>query len=798
MSRRRRLESSFDMVANTMNLRPPQMAALHELRDVLLRLPKSLSHCTADEARPFLEFRSDWSHPFHPTFTIALATGVGKTRLAGAIMAMLWLSNEARTFLLLAPRRAVLRRLEDAMNPRFREYIFIDPNFIPEPLLIRADEIDTPRAVVPDMDLLAEGPRVYLLSPQLITSSERFRCKQEFADQSPADALQRARDLVVLVDEAHHVGRIGQAETAAWSRSIRELEPRLQIGLTATPRQEEGTNLLFEYPLRQALLDGYYTKKVKVLVRHFPESWGMAEDIDHTTIDFALQRLQSKQRALAAIRDVAFPPVKAVLVVFARDVNHAEEIKHWLIGTTRLTEEELLVTHSRMSKSEDDIERLLSIESLTNPVKCVLNVMELTEGWDVTNVYVVAPLRAMATFTGALQAIGRGLRLPAGRRIGDTEVDALDVVCFGKQTLEQIIRDATEWSGKGAIPTAGMEVLTHDAPSTHVATLMVPVRREVELIIAHLNIQHSELSLDIAPSALSRVTETVVEGLELAAARVRIEGMSEHPRLERRRFVDAVVSRTLREMSTHLSDEKHRGILAQVVEEWLDSVEPNEELIAFDPVTVSSEISSVLGDQVRYGDAIYRASGNSSRVVFPKFTCGVEVGVADNKTAEPIVSLSDLPELRSRSEFVPRRPYRGWNLALHEAYHFDSWHEAKVARLLDQAQGVQWWVRNEPRRLTIPTPAGNFSPDFLFCTAGDGKDRIHDIALMEVKGDLYWDPPNSEPRLKASAASAWCGIQSEGQSKISWRFVLARESDIDAVESWAALEPRLIVEEANE
>src|SRR6516165_89834 len=128
MTRDRLLREGCELVIRTMNLRPPQAEALRALRDALLRLPTQLRRCSPEQRREFLAVKEGWTHAFHPTFTFALATGVGKTRLAGAVIAFLWLTGEAQVFLILAPRRAVLRRFENALDPRFREYIFIDPN----------------------------------------------------------------------------------------------------------------------------------------------------------------------------------------------------------------------------------------------------------------------------------------------------------------------------------------------------------------------------------------------------------------------------------------------------------------------------------------------------------------------------------------------------------------------------------------------------------------------------------------------------------------------------------------------
>jgi type III restriction enzyme len=236
MTRDRLLREACELVVRIMNLRPPQAEALRALRDALLRLPTRLQDCSQEQRPEFLAIREGGRHAFHPTFSLSLATGVGKTRLAGAIIAMLWLTAEARTFLILAPRRAVLRRFESALDPRFREYIFVDPNLVPEPSIVRSDEIDGPRAFEFDGDLISQGPKIFLLSPQLVATSERFQRNNPLNGVSPAEALANRRDLVVIVDEAHHVGRLSSRETTAWAGAIRALKPCLQIGMSVLPQ----------------------------------------------------------------------------------------------------------------------------------------------------------------------------------------------------------------------------------------------------------------------------------------------------------------------------------------------------------------------------------------------------------------------------------------------------------------------------------------------------------------------------------------------------------------------------------
>jgi len=56
----------------------------------------------------------------------------------------------------------------------------------------------------------------------------------------------------------------------------------------------------------------------------------------------------------------------------------------------------------------------------------------LKEGWDVRNLYTIVPLRAANSRTLVEQSIGRGLRLPYGKRVGVTAVDRLTVVAHDR------------------------------------------------------------------------------------------------------------------------------------------------------------------------------------------------------------------------------------------------------------------------------------------------------------------------------------------------------------------------------
>ena len=60
--------------------------------------------------------------------------------------------------------------------------------------------------------------------------------------------------------------------------------------------------------------------------------------------------------------------------------------------------------------------RLLALESDTR-TEIVIHVNKLKEGWDVTNLYTIVPLRASASEILTEQSLGRGLRLPYGAQV---------------------------------------------------------------------------------------------------------------------------------------------------------------------------------------------------------------------------------------------------------------------------------------------------------------------------------------------------------------------------------------------
>jgi len=92
----------------------------------------------------------------------------------------------------------------------------------------------------------------------------------------------------------------------------------------------------------------------------------------------------------------------------------------------------------------------------------------LKEGWDVTNLYTIIPLRAANSKTLVEQSIGRGLRLPYGRRVGVPEVDRLTIVSHDK--FQEIVDHAND---PDSIIRVGL-VIGRDIPEKGKKAVVVP------------------------------------------------------------------------------------------------------------------------------------------------------------------------------------------------------------------------------------------------------------------------------------------------------------------------------------
>jgi type III restriction enzyme len=449
-------------IAGRLSLRPPQRVSLEILHRITeIAPPGKDADVGAQLAAIQSEFSSvtDFEREF-PSLCFALATGVGKTRLMGAFISYLHLAHGFSNFFVLAPNLTIYNKLITDFTPNTAKYVFkgVAEFAVNPPTVITGDTYESGVGVrqewrrqatmFPELD----GVHVNIFNISKINSevrggkSPRIKRLSEYIGESYFDYLAGLPDLVLLMDESHRY------RASAGVRAINELKPILGLELTATPFVETGRgpvpfkNVIYDYPLGKAMADGFVKEPAVVTRKDFNPAGMSAEEIERMKLEDGVRLHESVKVELETYaRESNNPIVKPFLLVIARDTTHAGQ----LIGLIQsdaffegaYRDKVIQVDSSRTGKDEEEmIERLLKVEHTDEPTEIVIHVNMLKEGWDVTNLYTIVPLRAANARILIEQSIGRGLRLPFGRRTGVMAIDRLNIVAHDK--FQEIIDEA--------------------------------------------------------------------------------------------------------------------------------------------------------------------------------------------------------------------------------------------------------------------------------------------------------------------------------------------------------------------
>ncbi len=440
-------------IAGRLSLRPPQRESLEILDRVCeITRPRKGADVAAALAAISSEFPTvtDFEREF-PSLCFALATGVGKTRLMGAFVSYLHLAHGINNFFVLAPNLTIYNKLITDFTPNTPKYVFkgIAEFAVDAPTLITGDNY-TQRD--PASGALFGGVRINVFNISKINSevrggkAPRIKRLSEYIGESYFEYLANLPDLVMLMDESHRY------RASAGVRAINELKPVLGLELTATPFTESNRgpapfkNVIYDYPLARAMEDGFVKEPAVVTRKDFDPHGMSVPEIERMKLEDGIRLHETVKVDLETYaRENDERVVKPFLLVIARDTTHAGELLRLIQSGAffegRYRDKVIQVDSSQTgAKEEEMIERLLKVEQPDEPTEIVIHVNMLKEGWDVTNLYTIVPLRAANARTLIEQSIGRGLRLPYGKRTGVMAVDRLNIVAHDK--FQEIVDEA--------------------------------------------------------------------------------------------------------------------------------------------------------------------------------------------------------------------------------------------------------------------------------------------------------------------------------------------------------------------
>lgn len=451
-------QREVNAIAGRLSLRAPQTESLTKLAQAIEASPLMLKHGRdSSEVADVLKVLQgqfatlqDFEREF-PSLCFALATGVGKTRLMGAFISYLYAAHGIKHFFVLAPNLTIYDKLISDFTPNTPKYVFkgIAEFAAYPPEIITGDNYEERAQALGD---LLSPVTINIFNIAKITSevrggkAPRIKRLSEYIGQSYFDYLASLPDLVLLMDESHRY------RATAGLRAINDLKPLLGLELTATPFVEATKgpvpfkNVVMDYPLARAMEDGFVKEPAVVTQRNFDARSMPPEEVERVKLQDGVRMHEATKVELKTYaRTNGVKEVKPFMLVIARDTTHASMLLAQLQSESffagRYRDKVIQVDSSKTGAEEEEmVRKLLAVESVDEPTEIVIHVNMLKEGWDVTNLYTIVPLRAANARTLVEQSIGRGLRLPYGKRTGVAAVDRLSIIAHDR--FQEIIDDS--------------------------------------------------------------------------------------------------------------------------------------------------------------------------------------------------------------------------------------------------------------------------------------------------------------------------------------------------------------------
>lgn len=432
-----------DYISGVMSLRKPQEDSLKILDDIVnsVNLHKGMNlRAALGAVHAMYPICSDFEREFM-SLTFALATGVGKTRLMGAFIAYLYTQHNIKNFFVVAPGTTIYDKLKsDFSDWTSEKYVFKGLGCFSNPPQIIADN-DYKNKTLP---LFESDIHIFIYNiGKFDKESADMKKVNELIGDSFYQYLSNLSDLVLIMDESHHY----RAEKGA--QALNELNPLLGLELTATPLVTKGSkqikfkNVVYEYPLSAAIADGY-TRTPFAVTRTDINFFNFGDEqmdkmmlLDGITCHEKTKKKLEQYAINHSTPEKPLPIVKPFMLVVCMNTAHASWVQNFICSEKFRDGaycQKTIMIHSKQKgvESEVNTELLLSVEKPDNPVEIVIHVNMLKEGWDVNNLYTIVPLRTAASKILREQMVGRGLRLPYGKRTGDETVDAVMLTAHDK------------------------------------------------------------------------------------------------------------------------------------------------------------------------------------------------------------------------------------------------------------------------------------------------------------------------------------------------------------------------------
>ena len=218
------------------------------------------------------------------------------------------------------------------------------------------------------------------------------------ADHKPKPSLVNVLRLnrpIVIVDEAHN------ARTDLSFATLGNVLPSCVIEFTATPaRSGNPSNVLDSVSAAELKAADMIKLPLRVITRHPSQRDQLVAEA--ITLRADLERLAGVEAQETG------EYIRPILLFQAERVDACEPLRERLVSEFGISKDQIKISVGRL----DELKDIKDISSPTCPVRFIITVEKLREGWDCPFAYVLCSLKTTRSATAIEQIVGRILRLP--------------------------------------------------------------------------------------------------------------------------------------------------------------------------------------------------------------------------------------------------------------------------------------------------------------------------------------------------------------------------------------------------
>ncbi len=381
-----------------------------------------------------------------PKVCVKVPTGGGKTFIAANAVGVICdglAERPSDVVVWLVPRKEILKQtLRQMRNPAHPLRMALDRDFAHRvEVLDKEDGLrghGFTRATVEDQLTVfvlsydsfknKDGRRAFAENSALMQLTDYQRStgqahEVEGADDTALISALAGTNPIVVVDESHH------AKSSLSVEMLRNLNPRFVLELTATPRK--GSNVISRVTARELKDEQMVKLPVIVYRRHGKRE--VVQDAILLQQKLEMVAADAEEKSGGYIRPIALLQAESR---GAEDAETYEKLKAKLVDAG-IPAEQIAIRVSGKDELGD-----ADLMSRTCPIRYVITVEALSEGWDCPFAYILATVANKTSKVSVEQIVGRVLRQPHARRSEARSLNISYVLTSSEdfnETIDQVI-----------------------------------------------------------------------------------------------------------------------------------------------------------------------------------------------------------------------------------------------------------------------------------------------------------------------------------------------------------------------